>query len=176
MRKIVILVSLILSFSAAQVSAEGISLLAGIQTVSFGGDLGKYYDLPSGVGMVLNIGVPSFLGLPVDLSVGQRSMEEGNSGADVKYRWVEAGPRFRFGKEGNRIRPEIIAGGGFYNLEIGDLEFDGAAGFYAGFGVEDYATDKISGRFQVKAVYWKSDTANTDAPSLNFVLMYRFRF
>lgn len=170
------MVSVILSFTAVQAHAEGISLLAGFQTISFGGDLGKYYELPSGLGPVLNIGLPAVLGVPVDITIGQRSMEEGNSGEDAKYRWVEAGPRFILGKEGSRIRPEVVAGGGLYNFEIGDKEFDGATGFYAGFGFEDFATEKISGRFLVKSVYWKSDTYNTDAPSLNFILMYGVKF
>lgn len=176
MRKIAILVSLVLSLFAVQVHAEGLSLLAGFQTVSFGGDLSKYYDIPSGPGIVLNLGLPSVVGMPIDITVGQRSADERGSGRDVKYSWVEAGPRFLLGREGGRIRPEIVAGGGFYNLEIGDQDFDGAAGLYAGFGFEDFATEKISGRFLIKGVYWKSDTYSTDAPSLNFVLMYGIRF
>jgi hypothetical protein len=176
MGKTVILAVIILAFAVVPVHAEGISVLAGFQTVSFGGDLGKYFDLPAGPGLVLNVGLPAIMGVPFDVTVGQRTMKEGNSNDDVKYRWVEAGPRIFLGEEGARIRPEIVAGGGLYNFELGNVEYDSATGFYAGFGFQDFATDRILGRFLVKTVYWKSDTEHTDAPSLNFSLTYGYQF
>ncbi|UCG37944.1 MAG: hypothetical protein JSV00_07005 [bacterium] len=163
---------------SAQALAEGLSVMAGFQTVSFGADLerGKYYDLPAGPGLVVNIGLPTFLGFPLDVSLGQREMNEGNTGADTTYRWLEAGPRFLFGSKSSRVRPDFFFGVGTYDLEIGSLEFDTGAGGYAGFGFEDYTSDNFSGRFQAKGVYWKSDTFNTDAASLNFALTFGYHF
>jgi hypothetical protein len=176
MRKIAILALIVLSFTAAQVQAEGVSILAGFQTVSFGGDLGEYYDLPSGPGPVLNLSVMTTLGVPVDFTIGQRKGKEEYSGDEATYRWAELGPRFILGREDLRVRPEFGAGAGYYNLDIGSEEFDGAFGYYFSFGFEDQATEHLTGRFQIKSAYWKTDTGSLDAPTLNFVLMYGYRF
>ncbi len=176
MRTTVFLVIFLLVFPAVQAHGEGVSVHAGFQTVSFGADLGDYYDLPSGPGLALTVGIPSLLGTPFDISLGLRSMTEGNSGEDADYRWVEFGPRFPFGKEDSRVRPEWFAGAGIYDLKIGDLEFDTSTGLYVGMGVEDLATERISGRFQIKGGYWQSDTGKTDAAFLCFSLMYGYRF
>jgi hypothetical protein len=179
MRKIVVLALLVLSLTAAQVQAEGFSILAGFQTVSFGGDLGKYWDLPSGPGPVLNLSLMSGWGVPLDFTIGQRKINEKFSGDEVTYRWAEFGPRFYLGREDFRVRPEIFGGAGYYNLdgiETGSGEIDGAFGYYFGFGFEDLATEHLTGHFQIKSAYWKSDTGKVDAPSLNFVLMYGYRF
>ena len=176
MRRIVILAALVLVLTSVQVHAEDFSIMAGFQTVSFGGDLGKYYDLRSGPGFVIDFGLLSLLGVPFDITVGQRKVEEGNSKEEARYRWAEFGPRFRLGREGLRVQPEIIAGLGYYMFEIGDTKYDNAPGYYAGIGFQDLVSDHLAGRFHIKAVYWESDTLQTDAPSLNFVLMYGYQF
>jgi hypothetical protein len=176
MRRIFIITSLVLIFTGTPVHGESVSVLAGFQTVSFGGDVGKFWDIPSGPGLVLNIAFPSFIGVPFDLNIGQRKVNESGTNDEVKYNWIEAGPRFFLGREDDRIRPEFVAGAGIYNLDVGDISFDQATGIYFGFGFEDAATQHLTGRFQVKLVYWQTDPGSIDAPSLNFTLMYGYRF
>jgi hypothetical protein len=176
MRATVVLMTLLFLFPVACVQAEGVTVHAGLQTVSFGADLGKYYDFPAGPGATIVVGFPSIMGIPFDVGTGLRSTKESNSGDDADFSWVEVGPRFPFGKESSRIRPEWFAGAGLYDLKIGSTNFDAATGFYVGFGLEDFASENISGRFQIKAAYWKSDTGSLDASSLNFSLMYGYRF
>jgi len=176
MRAFQVLIILLLVMAPVGACAEGLSLYLGLQTVSFGSDLEEYYDIPAGAGPALTIGIPSILGVPFDINLGKRDTSDEGTDEDVKYQWVEFGPRFPFGREGARVRPEFFAGGGVYDLKIGDVELDSGTGFFAGLGIEDFVSDKISGRFRIKAVYWESDTYKTDAPSLNFSLMYGYHF
>ena len=176
MRATIFIVALLLVFPVVQAHGEGLSVHAGLQTVSFGADLGKYYDIPSGPGVTILIGLPSFLGVPFDIGVGLRNTRESGSGYDSDFSWIEVGPRFPLSKKSSRLRPEWFGGAGFYDMKIGSTRFDTATGFYTGLGVEDFASDKISGRFQIKGAYWKSDTGSLDASSLNFSLMYGYYF
>jgi len=176
MRVFPVLMILLLVMAPVGAGAEGLSLYLGLQTVSFGSDLGEYYDIPAGAGPTLTVGIPSILGVPFDINLGMRDTTDEKTNEDVKYHWAEVGPRFPFGAEGARIRPEFFVGGGIYDLKIGDVELDTGMGFFAGFGIEDFVSEKISGRFQIKAVYWESDTYNTNAPSVNFSLMYGYHF
>jgi len=176
MRTTVFLLAFLFLFPVVHAHGEGVAVHAGLQTVSFGADLGKYYDFPAGPGVAVILGLPSFLGVPFDICAGLRNTKEGNSGDDAEFNWVEIGPRFPFGKENSRIRPEWFAGAGLYDLKIGDLDFDPATGAFFGFGLEDFASEKISGRFQIKMAYWKSDTGSLDASSLSFTLMYGYHF
>ncbi len=176
MRGFPVVIILLLVLAPSGVCAEGLNLYLGLQTVSFGSDLGDYYDIPAGAGPAITVGIPSILGVPFDINLGRRDTSDERTGEDVKYQWLEFGPRFPFGSEGARLQPELFAGGGIYDLKIGDVDLDTGLGFFAGLGIEDFVSDKISGRFSVKAVYWESSTYNTDAPSLNFSLMYGYHF
>lgn len=173
MRKIFLIIALILVLIPAYALADGVTFLIGFQSVSFGGDIGEYYDVPPGPGLAAMVNFD--LGIPLDIRVGQRNATERGTRRDVKYQWVEFGPRYRFGQEDASIRPDVFAGIGSYNLEIGSINFDRATGAYAGFGVEEAASEKFVGRFEVKSVYWKSDTFNTDGPSLNLGLFFGFK-
>ncbi|MBN2720210.1 MAG: outer membrane beta-barrel protein [Proteobacteria bacterium] len=171
-----LLMVLLLILVPTGAAGEGWSLYLGLQTVSFGSDLGDYYDIPAGAGPALTIGIPPLMGLLFDFNFGMRNTSDETTREDVEYRWMEFGPRFPFGRDGARIQPEFFAGAGIYDLKIGDVDLDTGGGVFAGFGVEDFISDKVSGRFRVKAVYWESETYNTNAPSLNFSLMYGYHF
>ena len=174
MRRAILVLVLVMALAPATALAGGLSVLAGFQSVSFGADLGEYYDLPAGLAPAIIVGLD--LGFPIDINLGQRKTDEGNSGQEAIYTWMEIGPRFLMGREGASIRPDFFVGVGSYDLEIGSLTFDTAMGGYAGFGVEEFASEKWSGRFQVKGVYWKSDTYNTDAAVLNVALLFGYHF
>jgi hypothetical protein len=177
MRAIAFLAAFILVFPVFQAHGEGVSVHAGLQTVSFGADVGDYYNLPSGPGLALLVGFPSSLtGVPIDINLGLRKVQESNSGDDAEYRWLEVGPRFPFGRESSRVRLEWFAGAGLYDLKIGDLTFDTATGLYGGLGIEDFATERITGRFQIKGSYWQTDTGSIDAACLSISMMYGYRF
>jgi len=177
MRRIFLILILVLTLAPATAMADGLSVMVGAESVSFGADLGEYYDLPTGLGVVAIVSIPKLLlGTPLDISIGQRIVDEENSGLEATYQWIEAGPRFIFGNDGDKIRPDIFLGVGTYDLEIGDFEFDTATGGYIGFGWEDKATEHLSGRLQVKGVYWKSDTFETDGTSLNISLLFGYTF
>ena len=177
MRRIFLILILVLTLAPATALADGISVMVGAESVSFGADLGEYYDLPTGPAVVAIVSIPYlFFGTPLDVGVGQLNVDEGNSGLETTYQWIEAGPRFIFGKDGDKVRPDIFMGVGSYDLEIGDFKFDTAPGGYIGFGWEDKATEHLSGRLQVKGVYWKSDTLQTDGASLNISLLFGYSF
>jgi len=152
---------------------NGITVLVGAQSVSFGADLGRYYDIPSGPGISVLVGLD--LGVPIDIRAGRRTATEGGGG-DVTYEWIELGPRFVLGQEGGSIHPDWFFGVGSYDLKIGALEFDKAVGGYMGLGIEEVVSEKFLGRIEAKGVYWKSDTYQTDAPSLNVSLLFGFKF
>lgn len=174
MRRIFLILALVLIMVPATALAGGISVLVGAQTVSFGGDLGEYYDIPPGPGIAVLVGLD--LGVHVDIRAGRRTTTEGGSGRDVTYEWIEFGPRFVMGKEGATIRPDLFLGVGSYDFKLDDFEFDTAPGGYIGMGIEESVSDKYIGRLEVKAVYWKSDTSNTDGASLNMSLLFGFTF
>lgn len=176
MRRIFVLTALILILTGTPVHGDGVSIMAGFQTVSFLSDVGDYWEIPAGPGIVLNIGLPSFMGVPFDFSIGQRKSETQNTNEDVQYRWMEIGPRFYFGREREKIRPEIVTGAGMYKLDIGDEDFNEAAGIYVGVGFEDRASENLAGRFQIKLVHWQSSTRTIEGTSLNFSIMYGYQF
>jgi hypothetical protein len=169
---------ILLAFALILVSGTayaGPSVAVGVQTVSFGGDLGTYYDIPVGPGININLMFPEMLGFALDFNAGQRKVDD-NLHREVIYTWLEAGPRILFGKDSSSIRPDFFFGVGSYDLEIGGVEWDTAPGGYIGFGVQEYANNDWFGRLQVKSVYWKSDTFTTDGAALNFVLAIGFEF
>ena len=175
MRRTLILLALALVLVSGTAYA-GPSIAVGVQTVSFGGDLGKYYEVPAGPGININLMFPEFLGFALDFNAGQRKVNEGNSGEELTYTWLEAGPRILFGKDNSKVRPDLFFGVGSYDLEIGSAEWDTAPGGYIGFGFQEYASDDWFGRLQIKSVYWKSKTANTDGATLNFVIAIGYDF
>jgi hypothetical protein len=175
MRRTVLLLALVLILVSGTAYA-GPSIAVGVQTVSFGADLGEYYDIPTGPGININLMFPEVLGFALDFNAGQRKVDEGNSGQELIYTWLEAGPRILFGKDGSKVRPDLFFGVGSYDLEIGSNEFDTATGGYIGFGFQEYATNDWFGRLQLKGAYWKSDTANTDAAILNISLLFGYEF
>jgi hypothetical protein len=169
---------ILLAFALILVSGTayaGPSVAVGWQTVSFGGDLGTYYDIPVGPGINVNLMFSEFLGFALEFNAGQRKVDD-DLNREVIYTWLEAGPRILFGEDSSSIRPDFFFGVGSYDLEIGNLEFDTAPGGYIGFGIQEYVDDSWFGRLQVKGVYWKSDTANTDGAALNFVLAIGYEF
>ncbi len=174
MRRTLILLALALVLASGTAYA-GPSLAVGVQTVSFGGDLGKYYEIPTGPGINVNLMFPEFLGFALDFNAGQRKVDD-DLNREVIYTWLEAGPRILFGKDSSSIRPDFFFGVGSYDLEIGGVEWDTAPGGYIGFGVQEYASDDWFGRLQVKSVYWKSDTSFTDGATLNFVMSIGYDF
>ncbi|MCJ7501140.1 hypothetical protein MUP29_12895 [bacterium] len=174
MKKIVLILALVLALAPATVLADGVSVLAGFQSVSFGADLGENYDIPPGAGFTLLVGLN--MGIPVDIRVGRRTATEGNSGADMTYQWIELGPRFVLGREDAGIRGDLFLGVGSYDLKLDDLEFDTALGGYVGMGVEETVSEKYIGRIEVKGVAWKSDTYSTDGVSLNMALLFGYKF
>ena len=174
MRRTLILLALALILVSGTAYA-GPSLAVGVQTVSFGGDLGKYYEIPAGPGININVMFPEFLGFALDFNAGQRKVDN-DAGNEVIYTWLEAGPRILFGKDSSSIRPDFFFGVGSYDFEVGGFEFDTAPGGYIGFGFQEYATDDWFGRLQIKSVYWKSDTFNTDGASLNVGLSIGYDF
>ncbi|MDF1537223.1 MAG: outer membrane beta-barrel protein [bacterium] len=174
MRRFMVLLAIVLVLVSVTAHA-GPSISAGVQTVSFGGDLGKWYDIPSGPGININLMFPEILGVALDFNAGQRKVDDDN-GNEVIYTWLEGGPRILFGKDGSKIRPDLFFGVGSYDLEIGPLEWDTATGGYIGFGFQEYATDDWFGRLQIKSAYWKSDTSNTDGATLNIALMMGYEF
>jgi len=174
MKKIFFFLALILALVPVTIHAEGFSVLIGAQTVSFGADLGKYYDIPPGPGPALLIGFD--VGVPIDLRFGRRVATEENTGEDVTYQWIEAGPHFALGQKGADLQPDVFFGVGSYDLEIGSLQFDKALGGYAGLGIQELISEKYLGRIEVKSAVWKSDTAKTDGVSLNLALFFGARF
>lgn len=174
MKRLLIILALVLILVPGSALAEGVTLLAGLQSVSFGGDIGQYYDVPPGPG--LGVLASLNVGFPVDVRFGQRKTDENKTGRNVKYQWIEVGPRFRFGQEDASIRPDFFLGAGSYDLEIGNISFDKATGVYGGFGVEQVTPSKFTGRFEVKTVYWNSKTYNTDGASLNLSLLFGYQF
>jgi hypothetical protein len=173
MKKTGFFLALILILVPVAAHASGPSVLAGVQSVSFGGDLGEYYNIPPGLGMGIIVGFDTVI--PVDLRIGMLSGTEENSNDDLTYQWIELGSRVYLGVRGTSIQPDWFIGVGSYSLEIGSKDFDMALGAYTGVGIEE-AMEKWIGRVEVKGVFWKSDTGNTDAPSLNvsFLLGYQF--
>ena len=174
MKKIVLILALVLAMAPATVLADGVSVLAGFQSISFGADLETYHDIPPGGGFTLLVGLD--MGIPVDIRVGKKSASGGNSNTDMTYQWIELGPRFFLGREDADIRGDFFLGVGSYDLKLDDLEFDTAFGGYVGMGVEEAVSEKFIGRIEVKGVFWKSDTGNTDAPSLNMALLFGYKF
>ena len=174
MKKIILILALVLALAPATVLAEGVSVMAGMQSVSFGADLGEYYDIPPGAGFTLLVGLD--MGMQVDIRVGRSTATEGNSGADATYQWIEFGPRFVLGREDADIRGDLFLGVGSYDFKLDDFEFDTALGGYVGLGVEETVSEKFLGRVEVKAVTWKSDTFNTDGVSLNMALLFGYKF
>ncbi len=174
MRKLFLIVILVLTLAPATVLAGGVSVLVGAQSVSFGADLGEYYDIPPGPGMAVLVGLD--LGIQVDIRAGRRTTTEGGSGRDVTYEWIEFGPRFVMGKEGASVRPDLFLGVGSYDFKLDDFEFDTALGGYIGMGIEESVSDRYIGRLEVKGVFWKSDTFQTDGASLNLSLLFGFKF
>jgi hypothetical protein len=164
----------VLALAPATVLAEGVTVMAGMQSVSFGADLGEYYDIPPGAGFTLLVGLD--MGIPVDIRVGRRKATEGSSGADTTYQWIELGPRFFLGREDADIRGDFFLGVGSYDLKLDDFEFDTAPGGYVGMGVEEIVSEHFVGRIEVKGVYWKSDTFSTDGASLNVALLFGYKF
>jgi hypothetical protein len=118
---------------------------------------------------------PEVLGFALDFNAGQRKVDDA-IGREVIYTWLEGGPRILFGKDSSKVRPDLFFGVGSYDLEIGSNEFDTAPGGYIGFGFQEYTTGDGFGRLQVKGVYWKSDTFNTDAAILNISLLFGYEF
>ena len=174
MKKIILILALVLALAPATVLAEGVSVMAGMQSVSFGADLGEYYDISPGAGFTLLVGLD--MGIQVDIRVGRRTATEGNSGADMTYQWIELGPRFVLGREDADIRGDLFLGVGSYDFKLDDFEFDTALGGYVGMGVEEAVSEKFIGRIEIKGVYWKSDTFNTDGASLNLALLFGYKF
>ena len=174
MRKAFLVLAVVLTLIPVTAAADGFTVLVGAQTVSFGADLGEYYDIPPGPGIALLVGLD--IGFPVDFRAGRRTATEGGTGRDVTYTWLEFGPRFKLCKEGSSICGDWFFGAGSYDLELDSLEFDTAPGAYIGLGIQESVSEKYVGRFEVKGVYWKSDTFNTDAPSVNVSLLVGFEF
>jgi len=174
MRRIFLILTLVLTLAPATALAGGTSVLVGAQSVSFGADLGEYYDIPSGAGVTALVGLD--VGFPIDIRVGRRTATEGGTGNDITYEWIELGPRFRLCKEGASTCGDWFAGVGFYDFKLGALEFDTALGGYIGMGVEEIVSDKYIGRFEIKGVYWNSDTFTTDGAALNMSLLFGFKF
>jgi len=174
MKRIFLILALVLTLVPAPAFADGVTILVGAQTVSFGADLGEYYDIPVGVGYTVLVGLD--LGIPIDIRAGRRTATEGDSKADVTYQWIELGPRVFLGSEDAKIRGDLFLGVGSYDLEFDDFEFDTAPGGYIGMGVEEVVSDKFIGRLEIKGVYWKSDTFNTDGASFNTSLLFGFKF
>ena len=174
MRKTGIVLALILILVPVAAHASGPSVLFGVQSVSFGGDLREYYDIPPGLGVGVIVGFDS--AIPIDLRIGTHSGTEGFSNDDFNYQWIELGSRVILGVKGTSIVPDWFFGLGYYDLEIGGLDFDPALGGYMGIGLEEIMGGKYVGRVEAKGVFWKSDTNQTDAPSLNvsFLLGYKF--
>jgi hypothetical protein len=174
MKKTGYLLALILILVPVTAYASGPSVLLGVQSVSFGGDLGEYYDIPPGLGVGVIVGFDT--SIPIDIRIGQLTGKEEFSNDDLTYQWIELGSRVVLGVEGNTIQPDWFFGLGSYSLEIGDLDFDPAIGGYMGIGIEETIGGKYVGRVEAKGVFWKSDTRQTDGPSLNvsFLLGYQF--
>ena len=172
MRRIFLILALVLTLVPAPAFADAVTILVGPQTVSFGADLGEYYDIPPGLGVGMLVGLK--LPLPLDFRFGRRNATENGTGSDVVYEWMELGTRFRLGREGENIRGGWFVGVGTYDLELRGLEFDTAPGGFIGMGVEQTVSDHFVGRLEVKGVYWKSDTFNTDGASLNMSLLFGY--
>jgi hypothetical protein len=173
MKKTFLILALVLILVPATVFAGDVSVLIGPQTVSFGADMGEYYDIPTGTGYTLLVGLD--LGMPLDVRVGRRTATDGNGGADITYQWIEFGPRFVIGEKTASIRGDLFLGVGSYDLERDSFEYDTALGGYIGMGVEEQVSGKFMGRIEAKAVYWKSDTYNTDGATLNIALLFGFK-
>ena len=174
MKKTFLILVLAFALVPSAVFAGDVAVLVGGQSVSFGADLGKYYDIDPGIGISLMVALD--LGMPVDVRVGRRTATDGASGGDVIYQWIEFGPRFTLGVEGTSIQPDWFVGVGAYDLEINSVEFDTAIGGYLGMGVEETISEKYVGRVEDKSVLWKSDTHQTDGASLNISLLFGVKF
>ena len=174
MKKTGFFLALILILIPVAAHASGPSVLFGVQSVSFGGDLGEYYDIPPGLGMGLIVGFDT--AIPVDLRIGTLSETEENSNDDVTYQWIELGSKLILGVRGKSIQPDWFFGVGSYTLEIGSEDFDPALGGYMGVGIQETIGGKYMGRVEVKGVFWKSDTGQTDAPSLNVSFLFGYQF
>ena len=68
MRKTFLILALVLILTPAPAFADPITILIGPQTVSFGGDVGEYYDIPPGLGVGLLVGLE--LPFPLDFRIG----------------------------------------------------------------------------------------------------------
>ena len=174
MRRLFLILALVVSLVPATAIAAGVTVMVGAQTVSFGGDLGKYYDIPPGPGFAVQVGFD--IGIPIDLRAGRRKADEGISGDELTYDWFEVSPRFRIGNEISDINADWFVGVGAYDLTIGTVEYATAYGGFAGLGIEEFIGGKYVGRFEVKSVLWESDTYNTDGPSLNMTLLFGVKF
>jgi hypothetical protein len=177
MRRIVLILALVLALAPAPAFADFITVLVGPQTVGFGSDVGDYYDVPSGIGIGFLVGLE--LPFPLDLRFGRRTTTEGSNGldgSDVIYEWLEVGTRFRLGTPGETTKGDWFVGLGAYDIELRGLEFDTAPGAFIGMGVEQTVSDSFVGRFEVKGVYWKSETFQTEATTLNVSLLFGFTF
>jgi hypothetical protein len=174
MRRIFLILALVLTMAPATVHAEGTTVMIGPQSVSFGADLGKYYDIPPGPGISVLVGFD--VGIPLDIRAGARNTTEGNSGSKLKYQWIELGPRWTFTQEGASVKGDWFLGVGSYKLDIGSVDFDRAIGQYIGMGVEEAVSDKYVGRVEIKGAVWKSDTRKTDAAVLNIALTFGVNF
>ena len=174
MRRAFLILALVLTLAPAPIFADPITILVGPQTVSFGADVGEFYDIDPGLGGEILVGLK--LPFPIDFRVGRRNATEGNSGSDVTYDWIEVGTRFRLGREGVYTSGDWFVGVGSYDLTIGGLEFETAPGGFIGMGVEQTVSDMFVGRLEVKGVYWQSDTFTTDGASLNLSLLFGFTF
>jgi hypothetical protein len=174
MKRIFLILALVLALVPATVHAEGTTVMIGAQSVSFGADVGEHFDVPPGPGIALLVGLD--VGFPLDLRAGVRNATEENVGGDVKYQWIEVGPRFVLGVEGATIRPDWFFGIGSYDLEMNNVEYDTAIGGYAGLGIEEYISDKYLGRVEVKSSIWKSDTNSLNAATINISLYFGVSF
>jgi len=170
MKRALLALAFVLMLVPAAVHAQEVSILIGAQTVSFGGDVGKYWDVPPGPGPALLVGID--LGVPIDIRFGRRMATEGKSGGDLTYQWIEAGPRFSLGLENSDIQPDWFFGVGSYDLEIDGEKFDTAIGGYAGLGIQEVISQKYLGRIEVKTALWQSGTGKTDGATLNLSLLF----
>ena len=174
MRRIFLILALVLALVPATVHAEGTTVMIGAQSVSFGGDVGEFFDVPPGPGIAFLVSLD--VGIPIDLRAGVRNATEENAGGDVKYQWIEVGPRFVVGVEGATIRPDWFFGIGSYDLEMNDVDYDTAIGGYVGLGIEESVSDRYVGRVEVKGAVWKSDPNNLDVATLNISLFFGVNF
>jgi hypothetical protein len=174
MKKVFLILALVLTLVPVTALAGGVTVLVGAQSVSFGADIGEYYDVPPGPGGAVLVGLD--LGIPLDFRAGRRTATDGGpSNSEVTYDWLEFGPRFVFGDEDSSVRGDWFLGVGSYDFTWGGIEFDTAPGAYMGIGIEETVSNNFVGRVEIKAVYWQSDTFTTDGASLNMALYFGFK-